>query len=60
MKKRYTEEKIIGLLREADAELAGKELCRKCGFSEVSYYGWKGKFGGITASEAQKRRSAEA
>jgi putative transposase len=41
MKKRYTEEQIIGFLREADAGLPIKELCRKHGFSEASYYGWK-------------------
>ena len=38
MKKRYTEEQIIGFLREADAGLPVKELCRKHGFSEPSYY----------------------
>ena len=41
MKKRYTEEQIIGFLREADAGLPVKELCRKHGFSEPSYYAWK-------------------
>jgi transposase-like protein len=47
MKKRYTEEQIIGFLREADAGLPVKELCRKHGFSEPSYYAWKAKFGGM-------------
>ena len=46
MKKRFTEEQIIGFLREADAGLSVKELCRKHGFSEPSYYAWKAKFGG--------------
>lgn len=54
MKKRYTEEQIIGFLREADAGLAIKELCRKHGFSEASYYGWKAKFGGMNVSDAQR------
>ena len=40
MKKRFTEEQIIGLLREADAGLPVKQLCRKHGFSEPSYYAW--------------------
>ena len=43
-KKRYTEEQIIGFLREADAGMPIKDLCRKHGFSEASYYGWKAKF----------------
>lgn len=59
MKKRFTEEQIIGFLREADAGLPIKELCRKHGFSEASYYGWKAKFGGMTVSEAQKLKALE-
>lgn len=59
-KKRFTEEQIIGFLREADAGLAVKELCRKHGFSEASYYGWKAKFGGMNVSEAQRLKSLEA
>jgi len=43
MKKRYAEEQIIGFLREADAGLPVKELCRNHGFSEPSYYAWKAK-----------------
>jgi len=46
MKKRYTEEQIIGFLKQADAGLAVKELCRRHGFSEASYYLWRSKFGG--------------
>lgn len=60
MNKRFTEEQIIGFLREADAGLAIKELCRKHGFSEASYYGWKAKFGGMSVSEAQKLKALEA
>jgi putative transposase len=59
MKKRYTEEQIIGFLREADAGLPIKELCRKHGFSEASYYGWKAKFGGIKVSDAQRLKALE-
>ncbi|OFZ99749.1 MAG: transposase [Betaproteobacteria bacterium RBG_19FT_COMBO_58_11] len=46
MKKRFTEEQIIGFLREAEAGLPIKELCRRHGFSEASYYLWRSKFGG--------------
>ena len=59
MKKRYTEEQIIGFLREADAGLPIKELCRKHGFSEASYYGWKAKFGGMNVSDAQRLKALE-
>lgn len=47
MKKRFTEEQIIGFLREAEAGLPIKELCRRHGFSEASYYLWRSKFGGM-------------
>jgi putative transposase len=60
MKKRYTEEQIIGYLREADAGMSIKELCRKYGFSEASYYGWKAKFGGMNVSDAQRLKALEA
>jgi putative transposase len=60
MKKRSAEEQIIGFLREADAGLPGKELCRKHGFSEASYYGWKAKFGGMNVSDAQRLKALEA
>lgn len=59
MKKRFNEEQIIGFLREADAGLPIKELCRKHGFSEPSYYGWKAKFGGMSVSDAQRLKSLE-
>lgn len=60
MKKRYREEQVIGFLREADAGLPIKELCRKHGFSEASYYGWKAKFGGMDVSDAQRLKALEA
>ena len=50
MKKRFSEEQIIGFLREADAGMPIKELCRRHGFSEASYYLWRSKFGGMDAS----------
>lgn len=59
MKKRFTEEQIIGFLREADAGLPVKELCRKYGFSDASYYGWKAKYGGMNVSEAQRLKALE-
>jgi putative transposase len=58
--KRYTEEQIIGFLREADAGVPVKELCRKHGFSEASYYLWRGKFGGMEVSDAKRLKALEA
>lgn len=60
MKKRFTEEQIIGFLREADAGLKVKDLCRKHGFSEPSYYAWKAKFGGMSVSDARRLKGLEA
>lgn len=59
MKKRYTEEQIIGFLREADSGLPIKELCRRHGFSEASYYLWRSKFGGMSVSEAKRLKELE-
>lgn len=54
MKKRFSEEQIIGFLREVDAGVAVKELCRRHGFSEASYYLWRNKFGGMEVSDAKR------
>ena len=54
MKKRFSEAQIIGFLREADAGLPVKQLCRRHGFSEASYYLWRNKFGGMTVSDAKR------
>ena len=59
MKKRYTEEQIIGFIREGEPGLPVKELSRKYGFSEASYYGWKAKFGGMGVSEAKRLKDLE-
>jgi len=59
VKKRFSEEQIIGFLREADAGMAVKDVCRRYGFSEASYYLWRSKFGGMTASDAKRLRELE-
>jgi putative transposase len=59
MKKRYSEEQIIGFLREADAGLPVKELCRRHGFSEASYYLWRNKYGGLDVSEVKRLKTLE-
>lgn len=59
MKKRFTEEQIIGFLREVDAGMPVKELCRKHGFSEAPYYLWRSKFGGMNVPEAKRLKELE-
>jgi len=60
MKKRFTEEQIITILKEVDSGITLKEVCRKHGISSGSYYKWKAKFGGMEVSEAQRLRALEA
>ena len=60
MKKRFTEEQIIGVLKEADAGAKVAELCRKYGISDATYYNWKAKFGGMTVSDAQRLKALDA
>ena len=59
MKKRFSEEQIIGFLREAEAGMPVKELCRKHGFSEASYYLWRSKFGGMSVPDAKRLKELE-
>ncbi len=58
--KRYTEEQIIGVLREAEAGAKTKDLCRKYGISEPTFYNWKAKYGGMTVSDARRLKELEA
>jgi putative transposase len=60
VKKRFSEEQIIGFLKEADRGMAVKELCRKHGFSDASYYLWRAKYGGMDVSDARKLKALEA
>ena len=59
MKKRYTDEQIIGFLKQAAAGTPIKELCRKHGFSEASYYLWRSKFGGMSVPDAKRLKELE-
>lgn len=55
MKRRFTEEQIIGYLNEAEAELRIKELCSRHGFSDARYYlHWRSKFGRMSVSDAKQ------
>ena len=57
---RFTEEQIIGFLRQAEAGMPVKEVCRAGGFSDATFYKWRAKFGGMEASEAARLRELEA
>ena len=57
---RYTEEQIIGILKEQEAGVPVAELCRKHGMSDATFYNWKSKYGGLEVSEAKRLRSLEA
>jgi putative transposase len=59
-KKRFTEQQIIGFLKEAEAGVPVKDLCRKHGFSDAAFYGWRTKFGGLQVNEAKRLRELEA
>ena len=59
MKKRFTEAQIIGFLKEAELGVPVKELCRKHGFSDASFYLWRSKFGGMDVSDAKRLKALE-
>ena len=56
---RFTEEQIIGILKEHEAGVSVADLCRKHGVSDASIYKWKAKFGGLEVSEAKRLRALE-
>ena len=56
---RFTEEQIIGILREQEAGVPVLDLCRKHGLSSPTFYKWKAKFGGLDVSEARRLKALE-
>ena len=56
---RFTEEQIIGILREQEAGVATAEVCRRHGVSSATFYKWKAKFGGLDVSEARRLKALE-
>ena len=59
MKRRFTDEQIIGILKENEAGVPVKELCRKHGMSDATYYKWKSKFSGMEVNDARRLRDME-
>ncbi len=58
-KTRYSEEQIVGVLKEADAGIPVSELCRKYGISDATYYNWKAKYGGMASSDVKRLKQME-
>ena len=58
-KSRFTDEQIIGFLKQAESGVLVKELCRKNGFSDATFYKWRGHLGGMEVSEARRLRELE-
>ena len=56
---RFSEEQIIGILKEHQAGLSAAELCRKYGISDATFYNWRSKYGGMEASEAKRLKALE-
>ena len=59
MKKRFTEEQIIQVLKEQEAGMKTAEVCRRHGISDATFYNWKAKYGGLEVSEAKRLRALE-
>ena len=54
---RFTEEQVIGVLREQEAGMKTADLCRKHGISSATFYQWKAKYGGLDVSDAKRLRA---
>jgi putative transposase len=59
-KSQFTETQIVAILNEADAGVAVKDLCRKHGIAPATYYKWKSKYGGLSASELKRIKELKA
>jgi len=59
MKKRFTEEQIVRILKEAEDGMAARDVCRKHNVSEQSFYRWKSKYGGMEVSEVKRLKALE-
>lgn len=58
-KSRFSESEIVAILKEADAGMAVKDVCRKHGISQATYYNWKSRYGGMEASDLKRMKELE-
>jgi putative transposase len=58
-KSRFSEEQIIGVLKEVEAGLTVAEVCRKHGISDATFYNWRSRYGGMDVSEARRLKQLE-
>ena len=58
-RKRFTEEQIIGILKQAEAGGSNQEICRKNGITEQTFYRWRSRYGGMQVSEARRLKELE-
>ena len=56
---RFTETQIVAILKEADSGVMVKDICRKYGVSDATYYKWKSKYGGMEAADLKKMKELE-
>ncbi len=56
----YSESQIVGILKESDSGILVKDVCRKYGISDATYYKWKSKYGGLEVSDVRRMRELEA
>ncbi len=59
-KKRYSEEQIIGAIKEHEAGIKADDICRRLGISSGTFYNWRSKYGGLEVNEAKRLRELEA
>jgi len=58
-KSRFTETQIVAILKEVDAGMAVKDICRKHGISDATFYNWKSKYGGMNASDLKRMKEMD-
>jgi putative transposase len=59
VKKRFTEEQIVRILKEADSGMTARDVCRKHNIAEATFYRWKSKYGGMEVSEVKRLKALE-
>jgi putative transposase len=58
-KSRFTEEQIVGFLKQVESGVAVKDLCRKHGFSDAAFYNWRSRYGGMEVGDIRRLRELE-